>query len=440
MKLCVIGTGYVGLVTGTCLAQTGNHVICVDIIEEKIEKLKKGILPIYEPGLQEILAENYEHGRLEFTTNLDSAVKNSEIIFITVGTPSDKDGSADLKAVMEAAAQIGKSMNGYKIVVDKSTVPVGTAELVTEKIAAETKYEFDVVSNPEFLKEGYAVEDFMRPDRVVIGAESEKAKDFMRRLYTPFIRTGAPILFMSVKSAELTKYAANSFLATKVTFMNEIANLCEAVGADVNDVRLGIGSDKRIGPQFLFPGVGYGGSCFPKDVRALINTSKAYKSPVKILIAVDEVNSQQKLVLFHKIQKHYNGNLPGLRVAVWGLAFKPRTDDMREAPSIEIIEKLLEAGAKVIAYDPKATKVAKTIMGDRIEYSKDQYEALNDADALVVVTEWSEFRTPDFELMKSKMKNPAVFDGRNIWALDKMKEMGFDYHCIGRPSHKNWRK
>ena len=439
MKLCIVGTGYVGLVTGTCFAQTGNHVICVDIIEEKIENLKKGILPIYEPGLQEILLENQERGRLEFTTDMDSAVKESEIIFITVGTPSDTDGSADLKAVMNVASQIGKSMNGYKIIVDKSTVPVGTAELVAEVIAKETEHEFEVVSNPEFLKEGYAVEDFLRPDRVVIGAESDKAKDIMRRLYTPYMRTGAPILFMGVKSAELTKYAANSLLATKVTFMNEIANLCETIGADVNDIRLGIGSDKRIGPQFLFPGVGYGGSCFPKDVRALINTSKKHDSPIKILIAVDEANNCQKKVLFNKVRKHYNGNLQGLRVTVWGLAFKPRTDDMREAPSITIINSLLEAGVEVSAYDPKAVKVAQAIFGDKIEYAKDQYEALNDSDALVVVTEWSEFRTPDFELMKSKMKNPAIFDGRNIWALDKMREMGFDYHCIGRPSHKNWR-
>ena len=438
MKICVIGTGYVGLVTGTCFAQTGNHVVCVDIIEEKIENLKKGILPIYEPGLQEILQENFEKGRLEFTTDFDSAVKMSDIIFITVGTPSDKDGSADLKAVMGAASQIGKSMNGYKVIIDKSTVPVGTAELVTEAVSKETKHEFEVVSNPEFLKEGYAVEDFMRPDRVVIGAESQKAKDIMNRLYAPFTRTGAPILFMGVKSAELTKYAANSFLATKVTFMNEIANLCESVGADVNDVRMGIGSDRRIGNQFLFPGVGYGGSCFPKDVRALINTSKVNGSPIEILIAVDEVNAKQKKILFKKISRHFKGELEGKSIAVWGLAFKPRTDDMREAPSITLIKSLLDAGVKVKAYDPKAMKTAKQIFGDSITFVGDQYSVLDDCDALVVITEWNEFRTPDFDIIKSKLKSPAVFDGRNVWSIAKMQEMGFDYHCIGRPSHKAW--
>jgi UDPglucose 6-dehydrogenase len=432
MKICVVGTGYVGLVTGTCFAQTGNHVTCVDIDEEKIARLQKGEVPIYEPSLHEILWENVEKGRLVFTTDLNFAVKQSFIIFITVGTPSDVDGSADLTTVLQVAADIGKSMNGYKIIVEKSTVPVGTATKVHSEIAKYTDHKFDVVSNPEFLKEGYAVEDFMKPDRVVIGADSKHAEEIMADLYAPFVRTGSPIIFMSVKSAELTKYAANSLLATKITFMNEIANLCEKVGVDVNDIRLGIGSDKRIGAQFLFPGVGYGGSCFPKDVRALIRTAQEYNTPMRILEAVNETNEQQKTILFNKALLHFNGSLKNVKFAIWGLAFKPRTDDMREAPSISIIEKLLASGAKISAYDPKAFHTALQVFKDRIELLDDQYAILKNADALIVITEWNEFREPDFEIIKQLMKQAVIFDGRNIWSPLKMREMGFTYYGIGR--------
>ena len=435
MKICVVGTGYVGLVTGTCLAQTGNNVICVDIIKEKIDKLNEGILPIYEPELKEILDDNLEKGRLRFTTDIDTTVKESKIIFITVGTPSDVDGSADLKAVLQVAAGIGKAMNGYKIIVDKSTVPVGTADKVAAEIKRHTSHDFAVVSNPEFLKEGYAIEDFMKPDRVVIGADSKEAEQIMRDLYAPFIRTGSPVICMSVKSAEVTKYVANAFLAAKVTFMNEVANFCEKVGADVHDVRLGVGTDKRIGPQFLFPGVGYGGSCFPKDVKALIKTARAFNNPMKILEAVHDVNARQKKILFNKALKHFNGDLKGFKVAVWGLSFKPRTDDMREAPAIDIIENLLQAGAKVDAYDPKALHIAKQIFGDRINLLEEQYAVLRDADALMLITEWNEFREPDFDKIKRLMKQPVVFDGRNIWSPRKMKELGFIYYCIGRPNN-----
>ena len=435
MKICVVGTGYVGLVTGTCLAQTGNNVICVDIIKEKIDRLNEGILPIYEPELKEILDDNLEKGRLRFTTDIDTAVKESKIIFITVGTPSDVDGSADLKAVLQVAAGIGKAMNGYKIIVDKSTVPVGTADKVAAEIKRHTSHDFAVVSNPEFLKEGYAIEDFMKPDRVVIGADSKEAEQIMRDLYAPFIRTGSPVICMSVKSAEVTKYVANAFLAAKVTFMNEVANFCEKVGADVHDVRLGVGTDKRIGPQFLFPGVGYGGSCFPKDVKALIKTARAFNNPMKILEAVHDVNARQKKILFNKALKHFNGDLKGFKVAVWGLSFKPRTDDMREAPAIDIIENLLQAGAKVDAYDPKALHIAKQIFGDRINLLEEQYAVLRDADALMLITEWNEFREPDFDKIKRLMKQPVVFDGRNIWSPRKMKELGFIYYCIGRPNN-----
>ncbi len=432
MKICVIGTGYVGLVTGSCLAQTGNHIICNDIDEDKINMLNCGELPIYEPGLGEILRENLDKGRINFTTDLDYAVKACETLFITVGTPSDVDGSADLNAVMKVAAGIGKAMNGYKIVVDKSTVPVGTAEKVAAVIAEHTEHEFDVVSNPEFLKEGYAVEDFMKPDRVVVGVDSRRAEEKMRELYSPFIRTGSPVIVMNVKSAEITKYAANAMLATKVTFMNEIANLCEKVGADVNEVRLGIGSDKRIGPQFLFPGVGYGGSCFPKDVRAIIRTAMEYDIRMKILESVHEVNEYQKNLLAEKLLAHFQGDLKGKTIALWGLAFKPRTDDVREAPSLTIIETLLKKGAKVVAYDPKAVKTTKAVLGDRIEYNSDQYQALEGAEALMLVTEWNEFREPDYELMKSLMKDTVIFDGRNIWSPKKMVNRGFTYYCIGR--------
>lgn len=433
MKLCVIGTGYVGLVTGTCLADTGNIVIGVDIDAAKIEMLNRYQLPIYEPGLRELLIDNMEKGRLTFTTDIADAINKSSVVFICVGTPSDVDGSADLKAVLAVAEVIGKNLNEYKIIVDKSTVPVGTGDKVKAEISKFAKAEFDVVSNPEFLKEGYAVEDFMKPDRVVIGADSERAAKKMKDLYAPFVRTGSPIVLMNVRSAELTKYAANSLLATKITFMNEIANLCEKVGADVNDVRLGIGSDRRIGPQFLFPGVGYGGSCFPKDVRALMHTSAEYGSPSKILEAVHEVNDRQKIVLFDKALSHFNNNLKGLKIAIWGLAFKPRTDDMREAPSIYLSKKLTEAGAKVFGHDPKAMKTAEKELGGIIELIEDQYEALKDADALMLVTEWNEFREPDFDKIISLMKGKVVFDGRNIWNPQKIREMGFTYYGIGRP-------
>lgn len=433
MKICVIGTGYVGLVTGTCLAQTGNHVICADIDKEKIDTLSRGELPIYEPGLKEMLLENKAKGRLIFTTDIGEAVRESNYIFIAVGTPSDVDGSADLKAVMQVAESIAQAMNGFKIIIDKSTVPVGTADKVREIIASLTNHDFEVVSNPEFLKEGTAVDDFMKPDRVVVGADSERAERMMRDLYSPFLRTGYPLLMMSVKSAELTKYAANSLLATKVTFMNEIANLCEKIGADVSEVRHGIGADKRIGPQFLFPGVGYGGSCFPKDVRALIHTAEDKKSPMKVLEAVDSANNHQKKILLGKILEHFGGKIEGLTFGVWGLAFKPQTDDMREAPSIDIINGIQEHGAKVVAYDPKAKENAKIIFGERIKLVDDQYEALKNADALVLVTEWNEFREPDFEVMSSMMNRPIIFDGRNILSPARMKGKGFLYYCIGRP-------
>jgi len=437
MRICVIGTGYVGLVTGTCLANTGSYVIGADIDAEKIEKLKRGELPIYEPGLREILLENMERSRLEFTTDLATAVKKSDIIFICVGTPSDIDGSADLKAVLSVAASIGKNMDRYKIIVDKSTVPVGTARKVEDEIRKYTDLDFDVVSNPEFLKEGYAVEDFMKPDRVVVGADSERAAKIMKDLYAPFTRTGSPIIMMNVKSAELTKYAANSLLATKITFMNEIANLCEIVGADVNDVRLGIGSDKRIGPQFLFPGVGYGGSCFPKDVRALIHTSKEHNRPMQVLEAVDRSNNRQKTIIVDKVLQHFGGTIKGLKIALWGLAFKPRTDDMREAPSIDICKKLHSKGAKVFGYDPKAMKTAEKEMGGMITLINDQYEIIEQADALILVTEWNEFREPDFDRIKTSMKQPVVFDGRNIWNPEKIRDLGFDYYCIGRPQNNH---
>ena len=435
MKLCVIGTGYVGLVTGTCLANTGNHVIGVDIDTKKVESLKKGVLPIYEPGLKEILEENMTKGRLEFTTDIEHGVKNSNVIFICVGTPSDTDGSADLKAVLTVASSIGKHMNKYKIIVDKSTVPVGTALKVTSEIRKHTEIDFDVVSNPEFLKEGYAVEDFMKPDRVVIGADSEKAARIMKDLYTPFVRTGSPIIMMNVKSAELTKYAANSMLAIKITFMNEIANLCEKVGADVNDVRLGIGSDRRIGSQFLFPGVGFGGSCFPKDVRALIYTSNLAGSPVEMLKTVDRVNNLQKTRIVDKVLKHFGGSIEGLKITLWGLAYKPRTDDMREASSIEISKKLIEHGAEVTGYDPKAMKTAAIELGNLIKLVDDQYEALRGADALIIVTEWNEFREPEYDIIKGLLRQNVIFDGRNIWDPAKMESLGFNYYCIGRQSN-----
>ena len=436
MKISVIGTGYVGLVTGTCFAESGIDVICVDIDETKIEKLKKGIVPIYEPGLEEILDRVVKKGRLQFTTDIAASLKDSEVAFIAVGTPPDEDGSADLKHVLGVASDIGKYLEDYLVVVTKSTVPVGTAKKVKEAVQREldsrgVNFEFDVVSNPEFLKEGAAVNDFLKPDRIVIGVESEKAEEMMKRLYKPFLLNGHPIIFMNIPSAEMTKYAANAMLATRISFMNEIANLCEIVGADVNLVRQGIGSDPRIGPKFIYPGIGYGGSCFPKDVKALIKTSVQHDYDMKILNAVEEVNENQKSLLFKKMSQYFNEDLKGKKVAIWGLSFKPETDDMREAPSLIIIENLLQAGCQVNAYDPQAMSEAKRIVGDEIGYSKDQYEALIDVDCLLLLTEWHEFRYPNFKVMAKLMKRKIIFDGRNIYDRKDMKEMGFEYFCIG---------
>ena len=449
MNICVIGTGYVGLVAGTCFAESGNDVTCVDIDAKKIDRLNNGDVPIYEPGLEELIKRNKEDGRLKFTTDLSAAVKESLICFIAVGTPPGEDGSADLKYVLEVARGIGRAMDGYRVIVDKSTVPVGTADKVKAAVRSELQkrgvsYEFDVVSNPEFLKEGAAIDDFMKPDRVVIGVDGKKAAELMEELYSPFVRTNKPVLVMDVKSAEMTKYAANAMLATKISFINEIANLCELVGADVANVRRGIGSDSRIGFEFLFPGVGYGGSCFPKDVQAIIRTGSEYGYDLKILKAVEAVNYRQKEVLVDRILRHFEGSgvrgqgsakpLEGKIIGVWGLSFKPRTDDMREAPAITIINRLLEAGAKVKAHDPEAMDEARKVFGDRIEYVKDNYEVVRDADALVVITEWNEFRRPNFDRMKSLMKSPVIFDGRNIYEPKEMKEHGFIYYGIGRMS------
>jgi UDPglucose 6-dehydrogenase len=431
MRIAVIGTGYVGLVAGTCFAETGNDVICVDNDESKIEMLNAGGIPIYEPGLTELVERNVAEERLKFSTDLDDAVKKSLVCFIAVGTPPGEDGSSDLRYVLAVAEAIAKAMDGYKVVVDKSTVPVGTADKVREVMAAHTDHPFDVVSNPEFLKEGAAIDDFLKPDRVVIGADDPRVAEIMKELYAPFVRTGNPILVTDVKSAELTKYAANAMLATRISFMNEIANFCERVGANASDVRKGIGLDSRIGPSFLFPGAGYGGSCFPKDVKALLKTSEEHDYTMHILRAVEDVNDAQKEVLFHKVMRHYDGDVAGKTFAIWGLSFKPRTDDMREAPAITVIEKLLEAGAKVQATDPVAMKVAKGIFGDRIEYHQKNYDALTDADGLLLLTEWNEFRYPDFELMKERLKTPVVFDGRNIWSRAKLEGLGFTYYGIG---------
>ncbi|MDP2682190.1 MAG: UDP-glucose/GDP-mannose dehydrogenase family protein [Deltaproteobacteria bacterium] len=446
MNICVIGTGYVGLVAGTCFADSGNDVVCVDIDAGKIEKLNRGKIPIYEPGLEELVKRNVKEGRLKFTTDLSYAVKNSIICFIAVGTPSGEDGSADLKHVLNAARGIGKAMDGYRVIVDKSTVPVGTADevraVIQDEIGKRGKdYKFDVVSNPEFLKEGAAIDDFMKPDRVVIGTESEKAKEAMRELYGPFVRTGKPILFMDIRSAEVTKYAANAMLATKISFINEMANLCRLAGADIDNVRKGIGTDSRIGFEFLFPGVGYGGSCFPKDVQAIIRTAGEYGYDMKILKSVEEVNNRQKGIIVEKILEHFKIGannksqakpLSGKVIGVWGLSFKPRTDDMREAPSITIINKLLEAGAKIKAHDPEAMYEARKVFGNRIEYIQDNYEVVRDVEALAVITEWNEFRRPNFEKMKGLMKTPVIFDGRNIYDPKEMRNMGFTYYGIGR--------
>ena len=432
MKVTVIGTGYVGLVAGACFADMGNDVICIDNNKEKIEQLKSGIIPIYEPGLEELVKSNVLENRLEFSTDIDNAVKQSQICFIAVGTPQGEDGSADLQYVMAVAESIAKAMNGYKVIVNKSTVPVGTAEQVTEIIKKNTKFDFDVVSNPEFLKQGNAVDDFLLPDRVVIGSNSEKATQIMQELYSTFFRTGNRVIVMDVKSAEMTKYAANSFLATKISFMNEIANLCEKVGANAEMVRVGMSTDSRIGNKFLFPGLGYGGSCFPKDVKALIKTGSEYGMDMSIIKCADETNKKQRKLFIDKITEKFGKNLSGKTFAVWGLAFKPKTDDMREAPAITVIQALLDMGAKVKACDPKAIESAKFIFGDKIQYCSKSYDTLENADAMLLMTEWNEFRRPDFERIKGLMKTPVIFDGRNQYNIDRMNEKGFEYYCIGK--------
>lgn len=431
MKISVIGTGYVGLVTGTCLAETGNEVVCVDIDKEKVERMRNGEVPIYEPHLDVIFERNIQAGRLSFTTSLKEGLDHGEIIFLALPTPEDGDGSADLRYVLGVSDEIGKLISEYKVIVDKSTVPVGTADKVKETIAKNAKVEFDVVSNPEFLREGYAVDDFLKPERIVIGSSSERATKQMEKLYKPFVRSGNPVIIMDEKSAELTKYAANAFLATKITFMNEIANFCEEVGADVDKVRIGMGTDSRIGKRFLFPGIGYGGSCFPKDVKALHKSGKDVDYDFQILGAVLDVNAKQKLVLIPKIKDHF-GNLEGKHFAVWGLAFKPETDDIREAPALDIIEALLKAGAKVTAFDPEAMNNVKKKLGDTVAFADNMYDALNGTDALIICTEWSIFRTPDLQKIKDKLKNPVIFDGRNLYDVGEMKKEGFDYFSIGR--------
>ena len=435
MRICVVGTGYVGLVAGTCFAETGNDVICVDIDEAKVEALRQGKVPIYEPGLEELIKRNVEEGRLAFTTDLSTAVRHALVCFIAVGTPQgDEDFAPDLTAVWTVARNIGECMDGYRVIVTKSTVPVGTHKRVAKEVASATDHPFDVVSNPEFMKEGAAIDDFLKPDRVVIGCADERAGEIIKDLYSPFCRSGAPILIMDNASAEMTKYAANSLLATRISFMNEVANLCERVGADVTQVRQGMGFDSRIGPAFLYAGLGYGGSCFPKDVRAIIHTAAVSDSDFSILRAVDQVNNRQKKRLFQKIDGFYDGTLQGKRFGIWGLAFKPRTDDMREAPAIGLIEDLLAAGCEVRVHDPEAMEVAEKIFGDRITYHRQNYEALEGADALLVVTEWNEFRRPDFDRIKELLSEPVIFDGRNLWEPDAMRKIGFSYFPIGRPA------
>jgi UDPglucose 6-dehydrogenase len=431
MKIAIVGTGYVGLVAGACFAESGNDVMCVDKDESKVRMLRAGKMPIYEPGLEELVRRNRHENRLTFTTQLPKAVRASTIIFIAVGTPQGEDGSADLQHVLNVARDIARTMNGYKVIVDKSTVPVGTSARVREVVRRETTHPFSVVSNPEFLKQGAAIDDFLKPDRVVIGAEDPRARDIMQELYEPFTRTGAPIMMMDCASAELSKYAANAMLATRISFMNEVANVCEAVGANVDEVRRAIGSDKRIGTSFLFPGVGYGGSCFPKDVKAMIHFSSQKDYDFKILKAVEQVNASQKTRLVARMRAHF-GSLKGKTVAVWGLAFKPRTDDMREAPSIPLIKALLAEGADVQAYDPQATKIAKGIFGSKVTFAANNYDALRGADCLVIVTEWSEFRRPDFEKMRKLLRSPVIFDGRNLFTPEQMKQGGFTYYSIGR--------
>jgi len=436
MKITVVGTGYVGLVSGACFAEVGIDVTCVDIDKTKIDNLKKGIIPIYEPGLQEIVERNVAKNRLHFTTDLAESLDGCEVIFSAVGTPPDEDGSADLSYVIGVAREVGQHMDNYLLMVTKSTVPVGTARLVKQAIREELdkrgiSIPFDVASNPEFLKEGAAVDDFLKPDRIVVGIESDRAKELMSKLYKPFTLNGHPVIFMDIPSAEMTKYAANAMLATRISFMNDIANLCEIMGADVNMVRKGIGSDPRIGPKFLYPGVGYGGSCFPKDVKALIHTAEENGYPMRVLKAVEEVNDDQKSVLFNKVRKYFNGSLEGKTIAMWGLSFKPETDDMREAPSLVLIDKFLEAGCKVRAYDPESMGETRRRIGNIIGYAEDPYEALRDADCLLLVTEWKEFRVPDMDMMKKLLKNQVIFDGRNIYDAKEIKAAGFEYYGIG---------
>jgi len=432
MKITVIGTGYVGLVAGTCLADMGNDVICVDNNEDKIKQLENAVVPIYEPGLEELIKVNYAEKRLTFSTDIDSAVKQSEVCFIAVGTPQSEDGSCNLSYVFEVAKSIAKAMNGYKVIVDKSTVPVGTAEKVSELIKQHTNHPFDVVSNPEFLKQGNAVDDFLSPDRVIIGSNSDKATAVMQEIYAPFFRTGNRVIVMDVKSAEMTKYTANCFLATKISFMNEISNICEKVGADAEMVRVGISTDSRIGNKFLFPGIGYGGSCFPKDVSALISIANDNGADNSILKAVHETNKAQRTIFLNKVLNHFNGNIAGKTFAVWGLAFKPKTNDMREAPAITVINELLKRGAFIKAYDPKAMETAKGIFGNKIEYAESSYDALKGADALLLLTEWNEFRRPDMEKVKSILSSPVIFDGRNQYNPERIGRMGFDYICMGK--------
>lgn len=436
MKITIVGTGYVGLVTGTCFAEVGIEVVCVDIDTKKIDNLRKGVIPIYEPGLDDMVARNTEKGRLQFSTDLTSCVNDADVIFIAVGTPPDEDGSADLKYVLDVARTIGQHMEDHTLIVTKSTVPVGTAKKVRQAVQGEidkrgVNIEFDVASNPEFLKEGDAISDFMKPDRIVVGVESGKAEEIMSRLYKPFTLNGHPVIFMDVPSAEMTKYAANAMLATKISFMNDVANLCEIMGADVNMVRKGIGSDSRIGHKFIYPGIGYGGSCFPKDVKALIKTADSVGYSLRILKAVEDVNEDQKSVLFNKFVQHFNGDIKGKTVGIWGLSFKPQTDDMREAPALVIIQKLLAAGCKVKAYDPVAMPETHRRIGDTIEYSKDPYEAFLDTDAQMLVTEWREFRFPNWKVIKKLVKNRVVFDGRNIYDQQELNKLGFEYYCIG---------
>ncbi len=437
MKIAMVGTGYVGLVSGTCFAEAGIKVTCFDIDSKKIENLNKGIIPIYEPGLEKMVKKNVNAGRLNFSTDLANNLEDTEVVFSAVGTPPDEDGSADLSYVLQVAKEVGQNMTDYLVFVTKSTVPIGTAEKVKKVIADELKkrnanIDFDVASNPEFLKEGSAVQDFMKPDRIVVGVESERAEKIIKRLYKPFVLNGHPILFMDIPSAEMTKYAANAMLATKISFMNDIANLCEIVGADVTNVRKGIGSDSRIGNKFIYAGAGYGGSCFPKDVKALIKTAEENSYSLEILKAVENVNDRQKSVLYNKLYEYYKGSLKGKKIAVWGLSFKPNTDDMREAPSLVLINKLLSSGAEVYAYDPVAINEAKRILGDKIVYSDNKWDVLKNSDALMLVTEWNEFRVPDYKMMKKLMKKTIVFDGRNIYDPSEMKENGFEYFGIGR--------